>query len=148
MKAGYSKTIPMAMLIKKHYCHKFGIKLCKNPNTRLVSPHDKEWKKYSGIGRTRMIPIGEIEITEYNFKCPNCEAITEYDEQVVVHKIQKKIKTNTLSNAELEENKEWATNIVKRNKKITSVISKIISILIIAIILLFIIRSGEFEFRF
>lgn len=147
MKTGSSKNIPLGMLLKKHYCRKCGAKLCKNPHTRLVSPEDDEWKQYSRIGRVHMLPVGDIEVTEYNFKCPDCQAITGYDEQVITEKIQKKLKTNTLSTADLAENRAWAANIVNRNRKIRRVIFKIISIIIIAAAVSGVIRSGKFEIR-
>ncbi len=147
MKAGYTKTIHIGMIFKKHFCHKCGARLSKNPNARLISPGDKDWKKHNRVGKMRIAPVGDIQVTEYNFKCPDCGSIIEYDEQAAIHKIQKKLKSNVLSATELEQNKEWATKSVKKIKKIQGVISKIITLILLAIVIYYIIKGGELEFR-
>lgn len=147
MKAGYTKNIHLGMIFKKHFCHKCGARLCKSPVVRLVSPGDEDWKKYNRIGQMRIAPVGDIQVTEYNFKCPDCGSIMEYDEQLVIHKIQKKLKSNVLSAAELEQNKEWATKAIKKRKKIQSVISKIVMLALIAIVIYYIINGGELDLR-
>lgn len=148
MKAGHYKSIPAAMVFRKHYCRKCGKKLCRMPHKRLVSPKDPEWKEYSDMGSGHILPIGNIEVTKYKFVCTKCEVVTEYEEQVVIRTIQKERRNNLLSDAELEENREWATDVVKRNRKILNVFSRIIWILAIACVMFYILRGGSIEITF
>ena len=88
------------------------------------------------------IPVGTIldktiHVTEYNYKCPSCGSIVEYDDQLEIEQVQKKMKSRTLSDMELVSEREWAQKRVSRNKKITFAISLSVSALfIISIILL------------
>lgn len=133
MKSGFYTSVPGGMVFKKHYCHKCGERLQKNPNKRLVSRNDPDYGSYR-IGR--FYSTGDIEVTEYNFLCPNCGNIIEYDEQVVIGKIQKKLGCDTLSESQIEEIRGWADEAVARNEKKMYIASKIIFALIIAAVLI------------
>lgn len=148
MKTGQYNSIPMAMLLRKHYCRKCGTKLCRNPNIRVVSRKDLKRKNFRLNISGDILPIGDIEVTEYNFICPGCETVTEFDEQVVIRKIQKKLQNNILSDAELEGNREWAADLVERNRKICNAVFQIISIAVTAMILFSILCGAKFKIRF
>lgn len=142
MKMGSSITMPFGMAFKKHFCHKCGRKLDRNANTRIITRKDPEWKKHSRIGSTTFLPIGEIEVTDYNsYICPECRQIIEYDKQVVIAKIQKKLGKNILTDDEIQANWDETFARVEKTKKIIKITEKALIIVIIAIILYFSIKS-------
>ena len=63
----------LAMVTRTFYCHKCGSKLVRNARTRTIQQDDPEYKKHARI-RRGTTAIGDIELTEYDFKCLNCEA--------------------------------------------------------------------------
>ena len=127
-----STSIPVAMLIKKFYCHCCGELLIKNKRTRTIRRGDPDYKEHSRIGRTHM--IGDIELTEYDFKCPDCGRITSFDEQCVIENIQKNVGKHILSQAEITEHTPKAEADLKRKRNITNIIVKIVFIALTAII--------------
>lgn len=139
-------SIPLAMLTKKFYCHKCGERLSKHPHTRTVRPGDPDYRKHSKIGRMHM--IGDIELTEYDFRCPSCENIITYDEQRVVRKIQKQLHKNTLSDEEVLNNRGKIEALMKRNSIISKVIFSVVALAVIGWILYRGIKSGDFSFTF
>ncbi len=108
------------MLIKKFYCHGCGGGLVKKPRTRTLRRGDPDYKKHSQIDM-----IGDVELTEYDFKCHDCGKITSYDEQCVIEKIQKSIGRHILSQAEITEHTPKAKADLKRKRDITNIIVKI-----------------------
>ena len=120
------------MLIKKFYCHCCGELLIKNKRTRTIRRGDPDYKEHSRIGRTQM--IGDIELTEYDFKCPDCGRITSFDEQCVIENIQKNVGKHILSQAEITEHTPKAEADLKRKRNITNIIVKIVFIALTAII--------------
>jgi predicted RNA-binding Zn-ribbon protein involved in translation (DUF1610 family) len=127
-----SISIPVTMLIKKFYCHCCGGLLIKNKRTRTIRRGDPDYKEHSRIGRTHM--IGDIELTEYDFKCPDCGRITSFDEQCVIENIQKNVGKHILSQAEITEHTPKAEADLKRKRNITNIIVKIVFIALTAII--------------
>ena len=100
--ANKSFSMDMAMATRKFYCHKCGSKLVKNPKTRLIRRGDPDYKKHARMGRMHI--IGDIDHTEYNFKCIECDTELECDEQYVIEKMQKNLKKHIISEAEFKEN--------------------------------------------
>ena len=141
-----STSIPVGMLTKKFYCHKCGERLSKHPKTRLVKRGDPDYKKYNRIGRARM--IGDVEVTEYDFQCPSCGNITEYDEQCVIEKIQKTLDKAILSEEEISEHKADAKEEIDKKAKIFHIFFIASTCAIAALILYFAIKSGDFSFTF
>ena len=142
-----SVSIPMGMVTKKFYCHKCGERLGKHPKTRTLSPGDPDYRKHNRINhRTHM--IGDVEVTEYDFQCPACGNIIEYDEQCVIGKIQKQLDKSTLSEEEIRNNRGKAEETMDRNAKVFKVIFTITALAIIGLILYSKIKSGEFSFTF
>ena len=109
-------SIPMGMVMKKFYCHKCGERLGRQPTKRTVRRGDIDYRKYNSIGNTYY--IGDVEVTEYDFKCPGCNRTMNYNEQCVISKIQKHLQKNVLSNEEIRDNRERAEQIIDRNSKI------------------------------
>ena len=89
-----------------------------------------------------MFPLGDIEVTTYNFKCPCCGTTVEFADQVILRKIQKKNGTVLLTNTQIEKDRAWATARVEKQKKIRKYISYAISA---AIILLLLWHKAEFS---
>ncbi len=142
-----SVSIPMGMVTKKFYCHKCGERLGKHSKTRTISPGDPDYRKHNRINhRTHM--VGDVEVTEYDFQCPACGNIIEYDEQCVIRKIQKQLHKNTLSEEEILNNREKAEEAMDRNAKVFNVIFAIIALAIIGLIFYSKIKSGDFSFTF
>ena len=141
-----SFSIPMAMLTKKFYCHKCGERLIRNARTRTIKRGDPDYKKHSRVGRMHL--IGDVKFTEYDFKCPACGNIIEYDEQCVIGKIQKQLCKNILSDEEVLNNRGKAEDSIKRNAKIFKVFFSVVALVIIGLILYINIKSGNFSFTF
>ena len=82
-----SKTvsIPAGMVFRKFYCHKCGQKLQRAARTFTVRPGDPDYKKYAihknGL-RITFFP-GDVQVTEYDFCCPDCHHVTGYREQQI-----------------------------------------------------------------
>ena len=143
-----STSIPVAMLTKKFYCHKCGERLTRHPKTRIVKRGDPDYKKYNHIGHTHIIGSGDVEVTEYDFQCPSCGNITEYDEQCVIEKIQKKLDKTILSEGELLDHKADAKDQINKKTKIFNIIFTAITLAVLALILYFQIKSGDFSIEF
>ena len=92
--------------------------------------------------------IGDIEVTEYDFQCPACKNVIEYDEQCVVRKIQKQLRKNILSDEEVLNNRGKAEDSMDRNAKIFKVIFSLVALAVIGLILYSKIKSGDFSFTF
>ncbi len=134
------------MLIKKFYCHKCGERLVRNPRTITIRRGDPDYRKHSHIGDTHM--IGDVELTEYDFKCPSCDKITVYDEQCIVEKIQKNIGKRILSQAEISEYAQKAEADLKRKRRITDIIIKTIFVALIVLAIYLYFKSGDFSLEF
>ena len=141
-----SVSIPIGMVTKKFYCHKCGERLCKYPNTRTVKPGDPDYRKHSKINHLHM--VGDVEVTEYDLRCPACENIIKYDEQRVVGKIQKQLSKNILSDEELLNNRGKAEDLMNRNAKIFKAIFIAVALVFVGLIVYLKIKSGEFSFKF
>ena len=142
-----SVSIPMGMVTKKFYCHKCGERLGKHPKTRTLSPGDPDYRKHSRINRKAHM-IGDIEVTEYDFQCPACKNVIEYDEQCVVRKIQKQLRKNVLSDEEVLNNRGKVEDSMNRNAKVFKVIFSVVALAVIGLILYSKIKSGDFSFTF
>ena len=141
-----SYTSPMGMLTKKFYCHKCGERLIRNARTRTIKRGDPDYKKHSRVGRMHL--IGDVEFTEYDFKCPACGNIIEYDEQCVIGKIQKQLRKNILSDEEVLHNRGKAEDSINRNAKIFKVIFSVVALALIGLFIYSKIKSGDFSFSF
>lgn len=147
MKVGSSTIIPLGMRSKKHFCYNCGGRLYANPNTRKVYPKDKDWKKYSKIGlHGHMLPVGYVEVTEYNLKCPDCADVKEYDDQLVLEIVQKKTGKSILTDTDLQEHLPSAIEATLKRKKRDSVIGKIIYVIILVLFLLYTAKTGKITF--
>ena len=141
-----SVSIPMGMVTKKFYCHKCGERLGKHSKTRTISPGAPDYRKHNRINhRTHM--IGDVEVTEYDFQCPACGNIIEYDEQCVVGKIQKRFRKNILSEEDILNNRGKVEDTMHRNAKIFKVFFTLIALAVIGLIIYSNIKSGDFSFR-
>ena len=115
-----SASIPMGMVFGKFYCPDCSERLVKHPRKRVVRPGDPDYREHRRVGRMRM--VGDIEVTEYDFKCPCCEKITSYDDQRVIAVIQKDLGKKTLSPVEMTKHIQQAEAKIERKTKITKVI--------------------------
>lgn len=90
--------------------------------------------------------IGDIELTEYDFQCPSCERITEYDEQCAIGKVQKRLRKHILLQEEIDENIDQAKTVIAKQRKIRGIAVKIVSFALAVFILYMWLRSGDFSF--
>ena len=141
-----SFSIDLAMVTRKFYCHKCGERLQKNPRTRLIKRGDPDYKKHSKIGRMNV--VGDVEHTEYDFKCTFCDRLTECDEQYVIEKIQKNLKKYIISEAEYLENQDKARASIERKRKIIEKSVKISTLILVILALYFSLKKGDFSFEF
>ena len=86
---GYEMKIPVGMLFKKMSCCKCGEKLQKNKVSKINYKGDKEFKTIK-YGHTVILDKKQ-KIENFVYYCPNCNIVTEYDEQVKISNIQKKM---------------------------------------------------------
>ena len=135
-----SSRIDAAMLTRKFYCHKCGNILVNNPRKRIIKRGDPEYKDLSHVGRMSM--IGDIEFTEYDFKCNNCDCIIAPDEQYIVEKIQKMLGKHILSEEELSQNREKAYLSIERKKKITNIIVKAVFVIVTVVVIYLSLKTG------
>lgn len=112
-----SSQIDAAMVFRKFYCHKCGKKLVKHPRTRIVRPGDPDYREHSAIGRAHF--IGQVKVTEYDFKCCNCDRIIPTEEQYVIERNQKKLYKYTLTDYEIERNIGEAKYDLEQRRKTT-----------------------------
>lgn len=101
--AGKTWSITFGMVFKKYYCHKCGERLVKEKTHRVVTEDDRDYYSYRG---RRSFPRYEIDVYDYRFKCPACEARITYDDQCVIEKIQKKCMRKRLSDVEISRNRK------------------------------------------
>jgi len=137
-----SYSIDVAMTTRAFYCHKCGEQLRKNPRTRIVKRGDPDYRRYSRRGHTQF--FGDVEVTEYDFKCPSCNRITKPDEQYVIEKIQKALGTRTLTEADVVRNEQAARKAIARKKRITDIIVKVVFIIAVAAALYFALTKNGF----
>lgn len=134
-----SLSIDIAMLTKKYYCHKCGDRLVRNPRTRMISRGDPEYREHSRIGHTRI--FGDVELTEYDFKCCNCDRIIFPDEQYVIDKIQKMLGKHILGEEEFLENDKKARLAIEKKKKVMDIVVKVLFVIAIVIAIYFAIKT-------
>ena len=138
-------SIPMGMLMKKFYCHKCGERLQKHPHTRTLRPGDPDYRKHNRINhRTHM--VGDVDVTEYEFRCPACGTTTEYDDQCVIAAIQKQLGKQRLSDEELLRHKEEAERKTGKRAKLLYAIFMAFVIAVILLILYLKLKSGDASF--
>ena len=139
--------MPLAMKRRKFHCSCCGEKLIPYPKTRIVKRGDPDYKEHSYFGRgTRL--IGDIELTEYDFKCLSCDKLISYDEQCVIEEIQKHIGAHTLTQDNINDNYEKASATLKRKRKIINIISKLFGAIATILVIYYWIKSGDFSFKF
>ena len=141
-----SFSIDLAMVTRKFYCHKCGERLQKNPRTRLIKRGDPDYKKHSKIGRMNV--VGDVEHTEYDFKCTFCDRLTECDEQYVIEKIQKNLKKHIISEAEYLENQDKARTSIAKKRRIIEKTVKISTVILVILVIYFSLKKGEFNIEF
>ena len=134
-----SISIPAGMIFKTFHCHKCGKKLVKTPETRIVRPGSPDYREHSSSRRLHM--VGDIEVTEYHFRCPDCENTVEYDEQCLIASIQKKLCRKKLSDEEIERHRPEAENAIALKKKITSAIFFAIALIVFVLMWYFSAKS-------
>ena len=138
----------LAMVTRKFYCHKCGDRLLRNARTRTIKRGDPDYRKYSRMGLGTYL-IGDIELTEYDFKCWTCDRIISADEQYVFEKMQKMLGKHILTDEEVAENEEKAKAAVAKKRKITEIVVKAVSITLMLLVLFYlIITKDEIDFRF
>ena len=139
----------MSIFKKQYYWHKCGDFLYKNPNTKRITPQDPEWQQYKRMpnGRRRL-PIGYIDVTEYDLKCLTCRTTIDYEKQEAISQIQKKLQKNVLTDEEYEEHKQELNKIIIKNKEKKERIKTVIGILFFIIIIIYISITGKISIRF
>jgi hypothetical protein len=133
--------IPIAMLLRKFYCHRCGSQLTRHPNTNTYHPSDPGYWRHNRIGRTHF--LGPVEVTEYDFRCPQCNTICSLSEQQVTERIQKTVGRHILSAGDVQEYRLAAAAAQARKKRITSIIFTTIWIIFLAFFLYMLITNGS-----
>ena len=138
-------SMPIEMKTKKFYCAKCGERMLTKTKTRLIRRSDPDHKKYNRINHRYI--FGDIELSEYDFKCYSCDNVVDFDTQCVIDRIQKELHKNVLTDFEIAENQEQARKKIKKRERIKKVIYTIIAIIIISAIFYFKIKSEDFSFK-
>ncbi len=138
--ANWQASIPLAMKTRKFYCHKCGTKLETKAKFRTIKRGDPDYGKYS---RARRLHAGDIELTEYDFFCPSCKNITEFQDQRVIERVQKLAGKHTISEQEMDKHIKKAKVQLAKKDKIRRIVKQIISTIIIILVLWRWLESGE-----
>lgn len=96
---GYEIKIHVGMFLKKMFCCKCGIKLQKKKLSKINLKGDADFKRIK-YGHTVILDKHQI-IDNVVYFCPNCNIITEYNEQLRISNIQKKVNKLILDDTEL-----------------------------------------------
>ncbi len=130
-----SYSIPFGMAFRRFYCCKCGTRFKRNPITRTVRPGDPDYLKHCRSGN-KYVLMGDIELTEYNFKCPSCEHEIDYHAQCTIREIQKILGRHTLSDEEVKQHRAEAKKSQEKRQKVTeiAVIAAVIVIACVAVI--------------
>ena len=137
----------LAMVTRKFYCHKCGDRLVRNARTRTIKRGDPDYRAHSSFGTKRV--IGDIELTEYDFKCWTCNRIINSDEQYVIERVQKMLGKHILTDEEFAENEEKARAAIAKKRKTTDIVVKAVSITVaLLVFFLLVITKGGTDFTF
>lgn len=133
-------TIPMAMLVKKFYCHRCGAKLERQARSRTVRRGDPDYEKHRDIADVTV--FGDIEVTEYDFRCPQCSQPIRFEQQRIIEYIQRRANKHTLSQSEINAMEAEAKAHLDRKRKLTNIVSCVVFAL--AAIMIFAFLTGCF----
>ena len=92
---GYECTIDAGMLFRKMYCCLCGERLQKEKVIQVYRRGEPGFR--TRVATIRTIGMQELTEVSYVYRCPHCGRITTYDEQLRIHKLQKKLKRRILS---------------------------------------------------
>ena len=101
---GYQTSIDPGMLFKKMYCHKCGTKLKKKKITKICKRDDYEFT--DNFKHSTAIGMNELSIAHFIYVCPNCGSEITYENQCLVAKKQKKLKSKIINESEIKFVKE------------------------------------------
>ena len=104
-------SIDAAMVTRRFYCHKCGDRLLKNARTRLLRRGDPDYRKHN------MGFIGDIELTEYNFKCWTCDRIVSCDEQYVIEKCKRSLESTFFPKRRLQKTRSGRVPRLREKRK-------------------------------
>ena len=135
------------MVTRKFYCHKCGDRLARNARTRTIKRGDPDYRKHSRFANGTY-SIGDVELTEYDFKCWTCDRIINPDEQYVIEQMQKMLGKHILTDEEFAENEAKARAVIAKKRKITEIVVKAASIVVGLLVLLLWITKGGTDFTF
>ena len=96
---GYEIKVPVGMFFKKMVCCKCGKKLQRKKLSKINLKGDAEFKRIK-FQHTIILDKRQI-IDNFVYFCQNCNIITEYDEQLKIDNIQKKVNKLILDDADL-----------------------------------------------
>ena len=145
--ANRSSTVPLGMLFYKFHCHKCGEKLVRSPRTRTVKPGDPDYAEHSRLGAHSHL-IGDVELTEYCFKCLSCDTFAEYEEQCVLSIIQKKLGRAVLSADDIKENRETAQKTLQKRRSVYHCCLRLLTLVALLLALYFVLKANGFEIHF
>lgn len=134
-----SITIPFGMVTRRFYCYQCGQKLLRHSRTRTVRPGDPDYKEYAirRSGNKTTFWAGDVDVTEYDFRCPDCNIITQYDKQLVIEAIQKNLGKNRLTQSEILLQEAQAEVSVNKKKTLHRVLWLVAMLALFAIALYF-----------
>ena len=134
-----STFIPFGILTREFYCHRCGNKLFRHSRTRVVHPKDPDYMKYAIHRRGLSITFfpGNVEVTEYDFRCPECETIIHYDKQLVIEQIQNDLGKRCLAESEIpsQESPSPAQDAVDQRERLRKILFGIVMLALFLIVL-------------
>lgn len=125
---GKNYSVPLNIVLQKHYCHKCGGKLKKEKTHRVVTKDDRDYYRYHEAGT---YPKPDYDVYEYRYQCPSCQARISHDEQFVIDRIQKKLRRTVLTSSDVKAN---YTKCKKSSKKRALVRGIFVSIAMLLIV--------------
>lgn len=77
---------------------------------------DPDYRKHARFANGTY-SIGDVELTEYDFKCWACDRIISADEQYVIEKMQKMLGKHILTDEEIAENEKKQELLLPRKER-------------------------------
>ena len=125
---GKNYSVPLDMVLQKHYCHKCGGKLEKEKTHRVVTKDDRDYYRYHDAGT---YPKPDYDIYEYRYRCPSCQARISHDEQAVIDRIQKKLRRTVLTSSDVKANYKECKESDKKRALVSNIGISIVMLLIV-----------------
>lgn len=117
----------------KYSCSCCGGNLTTEKTHRVVTKEDKDYFRYQ---RFNTFPRVDHDIYEFEYKCTSCGNYTSFDEQRIIHKLQKEYASKVLTKEQIEQSMPTAKDEYRKSRIWRNILFNIIGFLIWGIVLI------------